>query len=320
VIKAEWIIRRGIVESLNEMLFEKFEQEGFKAKVISIDHIKELENDITELNKNKLIDEEFYKNNLLGFKFDCVLELPNAKSIIVIAMPQNITKISFKWRGELKNIVIPPTYISEEADNKALSILESELKAKGYSYIRPKLPLKLLAVRSGLSAYGKNNISYVPEMGSFYKIIAFVTDMPCDKDKDSWRESAKMICCNTCNICANNCPTGCIDAQRFLIHAENCLTNLNEYNAEFPTWVDSKWHNALIGCMDCQIVCPQNKEHINIVEIKDVFEEYEIEAILNNTKLTDLPDKTINTLKTLNLTDYYEDKVLSRNLEVLIND
>jgi epoxyqueuosine reductase len=33
------------------------------------------------------------------------------------------------------------------------------------------LPLKSLAVRSGLAAYGRNNVCYVPGMGSFLELV-----------------------------------------------------------------------------------------------------------------------------------------------------
>lgn len=306
------------MESIQKTLLEKLENEGFKGKVVPIAHLKELGTYLADLHETGIIDKKFYENNISGYKYDYNDQLPMAKSIIIIAMPHSITQLSIKWKGKVHKIIIPPTYVSEEIDNRVYGILEKEMKAAGHNYNRiGTLPLKLLAVRSGLSKYGRNNISYVSGMGSFNRLIAFVTDMPWDQD--TWCEPLRMDSCETCHICEAICPTGCIDKERFLIHAEKCLTNLNEYRGDFPEWVDNKWHNSLIGCMECQRLCPQNLEHIKVIQLEDPFEEEEIAAILAKTDINMLSEKTIKTLKELNLLDYYKDNVLSRNLEILLN-
>jgi len=95
-----------------------------------------------------------------------------------------------------------------------------------YQIARMALPLKILAVRSELASYGKNNISYIPGMGSFYRLIAFYSDFPCQED--IWLEPQMMKHCHNCSACLDNCPTGAITSGGFLLHAERCITFHNE--------------------------------------------------------------------------------------------
>jgi epoxyqueuosine reductase len=306
------------MESIFNKIDDKLKERGCLTRMVKIEHIAELQKEILQMYGNGLLNEEFYEKSLSSFKFDYQREFPGAKSVIVVATPHHLTRLYFMWEGKTHGGVVPPTYIDEKINKLVYKDLEIILNEERCIVIRPKrLPLKLLAVRSGLSKYGRNNISYIPEMGSFYSIQAFYTDLTCEMD--SWQEVENMTSCSSCNLCMDSCPTGCIDKERFLIHAENCLTNMNEYEEEFPEWVDSRWHNALVGCMECQLVCPQNKEHIKIVDVLNAFTEDEISNILKNVPIYLLQESTIETLQRYGLLELYKDNILSRNLRVLLN-
>jgi epoxyqueuosine reductase len=306
------------METISVRISDKLKERGCRVKMVSIEHIGELNQEIMKLYSNGLLDEELYERNISNFQFDYLKEFPSAKSIIVVGTPHHLTRLNFTWKGKTHSGAIPPTYIDEKINRLVFKDLEIILNDEGFKVIRPKrLPLKLLAVRSGLSKYGRNNISYIPGMGSFCSVQAFYTDLVCEMD--SWQEVENMSSCDSCELCLNICPTGCIDEDRFLIHAENCLTNMNEYEEDFPEWVDSKWHNSLVGCMECQMVCPQNKEHIKIVEVLNAFTEEEITHILKNVPIYLLQENTIETLQKYGLLDLYKDNILSRNLRVLLN-
>jgi len=88
------------------------------------------------------------------------------------------------------------------------------------------LPLKILALRSELASYGKNNISYIPGRGSFYMLIVFYTDFPCQED--IWVKPQIMKICHTYSAYIDNCPTGAITSGGFLLRAERCITFYNE--------------------------------------------------------------------------------------------
>jgi epoxyqueuosine reductase len=101
-----------------------------------------------------------------------------------------------------------------------------------------------------------------------------------------------------------------------LIHAERCITFLNEGNEEFPEWINPAWHNSLIGCMKCQLVCPVNKRLIKWVEEGESFDESETELILNGIPLNLIPPETVNKLNRSYMAEYLD--VLPRNLRALL--
>ena len=174
------------------------------------------------------------------------------------------------------------------------SLLQNILVFNDYWLHEVTLPEKLLATRSGLAKYGKNNITYVEGMGSFVALRVFVSDMP--PGRSEWSEPQVMKACNRCKACLNECPTGAIVADRFLVHAERCLTFFNEGSEEFPGWINRSWHNSLVGCMKCQLVCPVNKLFFNWVEDGEDFDETETRLILDKVGAERLPRETVHKL------------------------
>ena len=151
-------------------------------------------------------------------------------------------------------------------------------------------------------------------MGSFYSLVAFYTDCSCEEDY--LQESKAMVDCENCSLCRENCPTGSIPVDRFLIHAENCLGFLNEMEPDFPYWAQLQpdWHNALIGCMRCQFVCPVNKPYLDNIVAGPSFSEEETGLILNKTLLENLSQETRQKLK---ISDGVY-PLLARNLSAVI--
>jgi epoxyqueuosine reductase len=176
------------------------------------------------------------------------------------------------------------------------------------------LPLKLLAVRSGLGLYGRNNICYVPGFGSFLQLVAVYSDLPCDRD--GWREAQMLERCQDCSACRLNCPTGAISSDRFLLRAERCIVFHNERKGSipFPAWMDSSWHNCLVGCLHCQRVCPENKDFLHWIEGREEFSEEETSLLLQGAALDELPSETVGKLEKLDLIEYLD--TLPRNLGV----
>jgi epoxyqueuosine reductase len=240
--------------------------------------------------------------------------LQGARSVIVIAVPQPIVQLDFVWNGRTHPVIIPPTY-DYGIDSDVATTLNGAFAVSAYHAARAALPVKLLAARSGLGKYGKNNITYFPDRGSFCRLMAFYTDMPCEND--SWQEAAPLERCEHCRACFTACPTGAILPDRFLIRAERCLTFLNESKRDFLSWVDPKWHHALIGCMRCQLACPENISVAGNVRVQDSFAEEETVAILRRTPFDRLPVETQAKVKRVYLAGDYV--VICRNLALLLN-
>lgn len=275
---------------------EGMKQFGYRAKTVSIRHLPEVQEAVRKLVRQGMISERLHST--WHFYLQTNKNLPEAKTIVIVAMPQYITRIWFEYRGIAYPADIPPDYFAKaEYESRAEEILKSASEATGYKIARAHLALKTLAVRSGLATYGRNNITYIPEMGSLYSLVAFYSDCPCEQD--NWQNSKVMVDCENCSLCRESCPTGSIPVDRFLIHAEKCLGFLNETEPDVPYWVQLQpdWHNALIGCMRCQFVCPVNKPYLDNIVAGPSFSEEETGLILNRTPLEDLSPVTRQKLK-----------------------
>jgi epoxyqueuosine reductase len=192
--------------------------------------------------------------------------------------------------------------------------LEAYLASEGYRLKKVRLPEKLLAVLSGLAQYGKNNITYVKGAGSFHRPVIYISDFPCEAD--SWGEPTVIEQCEKCNACMKACPTAAIQSDRFLLHAERCLTFHNERSNDFPEWLSPTWHNSLVGCMICQKVCPANKDILKWIESGAIFDREETALILDSVPHDELPREIQEKLNRLDMMEYYD--MLGRNLRVLI--
>jgi epoxyqueuosine reductase len=304
------------LKTITDILQSEFEKIYAKFRTVSIIHLKDLQKEINQWKKDKLITEKFFKQNYGEFSFKPPTTLPNAHSIIVIGVPQKITPVVFFYKGKQHRTVLPPTYVYSEIRATCKEILSRILGNNGYFVDRAILPLKLLAVKSGLAKYGKNNICYVNEMGSFTRLEAFYTDY--EFLIDEWHEKKIMKSCSTCSLCQNACPIHCIPKERFLIHADRCLTYLNENKGDFPSWVNVQSHNALVGCMYCQIVCPQNKKFLQFNKKTVNFTEEETSIILQKTPRQHLSKALAKKLMHFDIDEYYP--LLGRNLSVLMNE
>jgi epoxyqueuosine reductase len=303
------------LKSITNEIHSEFRKLQAKFRTVSIIHLKDLQTEINQWKRDKLITKKFFKQNYSQFSFKPPKPLPNARSIIVIGVPQKIIPVNFFNKGKRYQTVLPPTYVYSEVRTICKEILSRILENKGYFVDRAILPLKLLAVKSGLAKYGKNNICYVDGMGSFTRLEAFYTDY--EFLPDDWHEKQIMKLCTTCSLCQNACPTHCIPKDRILIHADHCLTYLNENKGNFPSWVPVRSHNALIGCMRCQMVCPQNKKIIQYDKQTIDFSEAETSIILHKTPQEHLSKALAKKLIRFDLDEDYT--LLGRNLSVLIN-
>ena len=266
-------------------------QFGYKAKTVSITHLPEVQEVVGKLVRQGLLSKRLHER--WHFYLKTNENLPEAKTIVIVAMPQPITRIWFTWRGITYPADIPPDYYAKAAyESRAEETLKSVLETTGYKIARAHLALKTLAVRSGLATYGRNNITYIPGMGSLYSLVSFYTDW--SGEEDDWQEPKVMEVCEDCSLCRENCPTGSIAVDRFLIHAENCLGFLNEMEPDFPYWVQLQpdWHNALIGCMRCQFVCPVDEPYLHKIVAGPSFPEEETGLILNKASLENLTQET----------------------------
>jgi len=302
------------VENLTEELLSRLGERGYRCSIVSAQRLDDLKQEIESRRNQGLLDQRLYQEYFTSFSYRPPENLAGASSLIVVATPQPQIQVVFNWNGKSRPLIIPPTYL-HYSDGMVRDLLGDVLEPKGYQIASALLPVKLLSARSGLSFYGKNNICYVLGMGSFHRLIAFYSDLPCLEDV--WRESVMLEDCENCSACLNACPTGAITSDRFLIKAERCLTFLNESSADFPDWLNPSWHNCLVGCLHCQKACPQNSDFLEWIQPGAEFSEEETSLILDGVPLKKLPAATAKKLEKLYMLDYLN--ILPRNLKAVLD-
>jgi epoxyqueuosine reductase len=170
-----------------ERLFNMIEERGWKGRIVPVSHLSDLRDAIIGRYKHGLINHTLYREQLGFFSFNPPSDLPGVRSIVIVAVPTPQMRIVFHWQGRSVPVVVPPTYVSYTPRTESIqAVLAAWLRHEDYHQAKPKLPLKTLAVCSGLANFGRNNICYVPGMGSFLQLVGAYSDLPCESDP--WRE------------------------------------------------------------------------------------------------------------------------------------
>jgi epoxyqueuosine reductase len=139
---------------------------------------------------------------------------------------------------------------------------------KGYHLINARtLPQKMLAVCSGLGKYGKNNLVYEEDWGSFIQLETYISDVPYEPEF-TWRDVVDMEQCETCGACMRACPGQAILKDRFLLDMEHCHGYL-DVTGQLP---ESAPH-TIAACSVCQKNCPKNSKWPSNAETVDFSEE-----------------------------------------------
>ncbi len=242
-------------------------------------------------------------------------ELPEVRSVVVAATPRPLTRATLTVQGRAHEVAVPPHYAGYHTIPDGLTAVVAEaLAAGGHRAVRFEPPLKTLAAGSGLARYGRNNVAYVPGLGSYLMLAACATDAPPPADTP-WGGPRQLARCERCTACLRACPTGAIRADRFLLQTDRCLTSTNESDAPFPDWVDPAWHHTAVGCLRCQQSCPENAGVGLRLTDPEVFDEEETAAILAGA--ADLGPAVRERLGRCGLD--YSPTLIARNLHALID-
>ncbi|MFX1478862.1 MAG: 4Fe-4S double cluster binding domain-containing protein [Promethearchaeota archaeon] len=301
-----------------EKFHKNLEAKGYKGQIVHAKRIPDLRDDIRKRREQNLIYPPLYEEYKAYFEFEPKVEFDQINSLFIIAIPVPQFKAIFHWNNEELSLTIPPTYLyGLDIVNQTKDFLTNILSSEGYNVEYAQLPQKTLAVRCGLAEYGRNNITYVSGMGSFYRLATYYSDFP--TEQDNWQDLRMMDLCKECSACVRKCPTGAIPKNdRFLLYAGRCLTYHNEQPGEipFPEWIDPSSHNCIIGCMHCQRICPANKKVKDWIEPGPVFTEEETQLLLNLQESDKIPENLMKKCKDFDFDSYLD--VFPRNLSIYL--
>ena len=137
-------------DKIEKKIYSEFESKGYKAKIISANHLFDLRNNIEKHHEQGLFDPDFYEECFSYFDYEPELDLTKIKSIFIVAVPQPSFKAIFNWQNDTLSLYIPPTYLyGQKVIDEVEEILTNILCQEGYKVAYARIPFKTLAVRSG---------------------------------------------------------------------------------------------------------------------------------------------------------------------------
>jgi epoxyqueuosine reductase len=223
---------------------------------------------ISQLKELGQLDARFFQNYLVGLVQSATNPEPHWKSIILLSCPRPAHRLIFEAKAGPISCFIPPTYV--EYRMFGMMLLRDLRVSLGREFPLTAIlraPLKSLAVRSGLVTYGRNNITYSGEYGSYHQLVGFISEAELEPFcLDGPVAGPQLPDCARCSACVWRCPTQAIDKKRFLLHAEKCLTLFTENPGILPPVRDKLDGEmlCLAGCLACQTVCPANKDKLKV--------------------------------------------------------
>jgi len=304
--------------SVVERLLSEVGAAGWRAAVAPYTVRTEAREDIARRYHDGAFDEEFYAERIAPLIEACPEEIADPRSFIAVTVPDRPVRIRFVLPHGTLVTRVPPTYLHGERSDRAIETsVCGMLEPFGFTAAIAGGPEKSMLTRSGLGRYGRNNVTYVEGMGSYHRPVVLVSDLPYE-GSGAGMEPSVLPACRSCTACLAACPSGAIGKDRFLLHAERCLTFWNEKPPEtpFPDWIHPEWHNALVGCFRCQEACPENRALIDSTVEGPTFDVAATAMLLAGTGFEALPPGVQETLRNCDLVGYLD--VLPRNLSALV--
>jgi epoxyqueuosine reductase len=289
-------------------------QRGYRVAWGPISVIEDVRREIAGRFAASQIDDQFFEHELraiLGSKFD-----DSERTAVIVAKPCPAHLVHFELDGKSIDALLPPTYFRYRA---LFEEVRHDLAENGLPGARTEIltaPLKAVASRLGLISYGRNNITYVEGMGSYFQLCGYLTDVALPEM--GLKPGSLLEQCEDCGVCLQMCPTGAIEEERILLRAEKCLTYVNENAGDWPDWLDQRGHNSLLGCLECQRCCPVNPE-LQVQDTAIRFSKIETRILLSQD-LSGMDTGAENgiRIKLAWLGQPYAEPVLGRNLRALL--
>jgi len=292
---------------------------GYRYATGTVADLEEVRSTLQKRRDGGEIEPDFFRDNLDIFTYFEGSALENPQSILIVAVPRPAHVLSFFAAGKKVETILPPTYVRyRKLFEEVRDDLAEAVSGYGCHLELLSAPLKALGNRLGLLSYGRNNVGYIEGLGSYFQLIGLVLDKKIEEKCLPVGPAEKLLPrCRDCRVCVKACPTGAIDQERVLLHAEKCYTLFSESSEPIPAGLKPPSPKCLIGCLRCQQVCPENKGLLRYERAAVSFDAEETKAFLG---MGDRSEQTLDQVRAkflrLGLTEGFS--VLTRNLERLL--
>ena len=297
---------------------------GYEIAWGSASVLKDVNDEFDQLEDSGKFKADIYQELLSWLRLEDPKPFPNPETVFAIAVPRPTHKLVFELPDDRIETILPPTYVKHFETREAVRRdLSSSVFEDRYKTAILKAPLKALAARLGLVSYGRNNITYVPGMGSFFQLVGVITDAVLPSNTNTPGKAKPCPECQKCKVCIKACPTEAIQEERFLLRGEKCFVRYSENQIPWPSWLLPKLEKCfsaqtcLVGCLLCQLPCPMNKGRVQIEDAGVSFTAEETGKIIvkNTHGLDSLEDETREKIQSLGLTEF---QIIGRNLRELL--
>jgi epoxyqueuosine reductase len=182
--------------------------------------------------------------------------LPDAQAIIILGVgAYDKNTVYTNARKQLRG-KIARTYSSYPVVRQIAEKVADFIEESGYKAVPGQdVPLKFVADRIGLGAYGKNGLLLTEQCGSYVGLRSVVTDMPVAPD----RFEKMTPPCDDCQACLKACPTRALYAP-YKVNPRLCVNPLTRKQKYIQPELRLKMQNWICGCDICQEVCPLNRK------------------------------------------------------------
>jgi len=228
---------------------------------------------------------------------DPQMNLPGAKSVIVLTMPyhDSNTSIGTVPNGAFKSSVgtVPTGALECSISKYAAGVdyhktIQKRLDAfvRYLEAIAPGHPSRTfvdtgplleraLAQRAGIGFVGKNTLVITRGQGSWVFLASVLTTLELPEDSPDVRT------CGTCRLCLDACPTGAFLGP-FELDARKCISYLTiEQDGPIEPSLRSKMDGWVFGCDVCQDVCPHNRREFPVLQDTRYNQPLTLEEILS---------------------------------------
>ena len=220
-----------------------------------------------------------YMENHFDKRLDPRKLVPGAKSVVSLAYnyfpKQDLSKngapkISKYAYGEDYHFVI------KKKLKELVRTVQNEIGEIGGRVFVDSAPVmeRAWAQKSGLGWIGKHTLLLNRQMGSFFFLAEWITDLELTPD------GLVADYCGTCTKCMDACPTDAI-FEPYKLDASKCISYLTiELREDIPEEFQNKMDGWVFGCDICQDVCPWNR--FSKPHNEPAFEPGEWKTLQNN--------------------------------------